>query len=244
MPAKAEGADDTDKAAIALWEAEYLVIVAGPSFYEPPHHTVFAKENCDPLLLQKSADKFYGFWGDYYNRYTGPRPPTLSSCGLPKVPRARSTIVTRVVSGPGSATHLRVCDGRPSPALSGPVGLRKPATLRGPPCVAHRVAHHSGVHRTTTASPCRGKQALGGGPPCRAPGPGLGILAALVSPQTGRSSIWLTTTAGCHPRGRPTWGPNPWTPLANPKGPALAREHGERPWKARGDRGKKGGGRR
>uniref|UniRef100_A0A7S1IT43 Uncharacterized protein n=1 Tax=Eutreptiella gymnastica TaxID=73025 RepID=A0A7S1IT43_9EUGL len=70
MPAKAEGADDTDKAAFALWEAEYLVIVAGPSFYEPPHHTVFAKESCDPLLLQQNRDKFYGFWGDYYNRYT------------------------------------------------------------------------------------------------------------------------------------------------------------------------------
>ena len=45
--------------------------MAGPSFYEPSDSTVFADELCDHTLLQTKTDKFFGFWGEFYNRYAG-----------------------------------------------------------------------------------------------------------------------------------------------------------------------------
>eukprot|EP00668_Euglena_longa_P001172 GGOE01001394.1.p1 GENE.GGOE01001394.1~~GGOE01001394.1.p1 ORF type:complete len:806 (+),score=268.11 GGOE01001394.1:87-2504(+) len=69
MPAKQEAQDEAERAALAIWDADYLVIVAGPSFYEATEKTVFASELCDHTLLQAKPEKFYGFWGQYHNRY-------------------------------------------------------------------------------------------------------------------------------------------------------------------------------
>uniref|UniRef100_A0A7S1NF99 Uncharacterized protein n=1 Tax=Eutreptiella gymnastica TaxID=73025 RepID=A0A7S1NF99_9EUGL len=74
MPPKASEIDEYGRAADCIWEADFLLIVAGPAFYEPSSKTPFVSELCDPLLLGRDPDRFYGFWGEFFNRYSERQP--------------------------------------------------------------------------------------------------------------------------------------------------------------------------
>eukprot|EP00906_Rhabdomonas_costata_P014249 RCo020504 len=72
---KAKGEqDEFERAAQAIWDAQFLLIVAGPSFYEDSSKSVFADERCNPELVQTDPEKFFGFWGTFYNRYNERQP--------------------------------------------------------------------------------------------------------------------------------------------------------------------------
>eukprot|EP01062_Namystynia_karyoxenos_P073553 TRINITY_DN70351_c0_g1_i1.p1 TRINITY_DN70351_c0_g1~~TRINITY_DN70351_c0_g1_i1.p1 ORF type:complete len:911 (+),score=292.03 TRINITY_DN70351_c0_g1_i1:80-2734(+) len=66
---KKDDQDPYERAAEMVWEnAKYLLIFAGPQFAEDSGRQPFASEFCTPVLVEK-ANKFMGFWGEYYNRY-------------------------------------------------------------------------------------------------------------------------------------------------------------------------------
>eukprot|EP00993_Chasmostoma_nieuportense_P005665 NODE_6288_length_553_cov_2.739437_g6123_i0.p1 GENE.NODE_6288_length_553_cov_2.739437_g6123_i0~~NODE_6288_length_553_cov_2.739437_g6123_i0.p1 ORF type:complete len:147 (-),score=43.05 NODE_6288_length_553_cov_2.739437_g6123_i0:65-505(-) len=71
---KKEELDEYEKAALAIWETEFLVVIAGPNFYEDRTHTVFSDERCDQTLVQQHPNRFFGFWGPFYNRYNDRQP--------------------------------------------------------------------------------------------------------------------------------------------------------------------------
>jgi hypothetical protein len=56
-----------DKAAEAIWNAEFLVVIAGPNFDEGSRNP-FSSEFCDYTLVSK-PNKLMGFWGAFYNEY-------------------------------------------------------------------------------------------------------------------------------------------------------------------------------
>eukprot|EP00906_Rhabdomonas_costata_P032015 RCo045142 len=62
--------DEYERAAQAIWEADVLLIVAGAGFYESADMTAFVDPRCDATLIQSNPDRFYGFWGSFFNRYS------------------------------------------------------------------------------------------------------------------------------------------------------------------------------
>eukprot|EP01006_Ploeotia_vitrea_P030133 TRINITY_DN62595_c0_g1_i1.p1 TRINITY_DN62595_c0_g1~~TRINITY_DN62595_c0_g1_i1.p1 ORF type:complete len:916 (+),score=110.56 TRINITY_DN62595_c0_g1_i1:35-2782(+) len=70
---KDKDVDPYERAAEALWNAEFLLIIAGPSFCEDSSKTAFADERCNPKLIGE-PNKFFGFWGQFYNRYNDKQP--------------------------------------------------------------------------------------------------------------------------------------------------------------------------
>lgn len=65
-------AADLEKATDAIWNAEFLLVVAGPLFDEGMRNP-FDSEYCDPSLVAK-ANRFMGFWGGLYNQYSDRNP--------------------------------------------------------------------------------------------------------------------------------------------------------------------------
>eukprot|EP01084_Bolivina_argentea_P228684 386181_1 len=73
MPPKPSGGgkdpeDVFQRAADAIWNTEYLLIVAGPGFLEESTAHMPSKELSDPLLVS-NPNKFFGIWGKLFNRY-------------------------------------------------------------------------------------------------------------------------------------------------------------------------------
>ena len=63
---------DLERAAEAIWNAEYLIVAAGPMFDEGVR-SPFDSDYCDPGLISK-PNKFMGFWGEFFNTYSDRNP--------------------------------------------------------------------------------------------------------------------------------------------------------------------------
>eukprot|EP00760_Papus_ankaliazontas_P001103 PhM_4_TR10386/c0_g1_i2/m.31074 len=58
-----------EAAAEAIWNAEFLLIVAGPCFSEDSSRTPYASDHLDISLAHTAPNKFMWFWGKFYNDY-------------------------------------------------------------------------------------------------------------------------------------------------------------------------------
>ena len=66
-----EKAPEFDKAAEAIWNAEFLLVVMGPLFDDSRPYT--ASEYCDPTTVS-NPNKFMGYWGGLHNEYSDRTP--------------------------------------------------------------------------------------------------------------------------------------------------------------------------
>jgi hypothetical protein len=63
---------DLERAADAVFNAEFLIVAAGPIFDEGLR-SPFDSDYCDPQLISK-PNKFMGFWGEFFNSYSDRNP--------------------------------------------------------------------------------------------------------------------------------------------------------------------------